>query len=121
MHRLGARFRADEGRPALPYYLIGHSAGEQLLVRLAAFLPTEAGRIVAANPGSHLFPTRERDFGYGFGALPEDLSSDDVLRRYLAAPLTLYLGPGEPMVDYHHDQTPPAMQLCGQRLERAVS
>lgn len=116
--RLVARIRADEGRPALPYYLIGHSAGGQFLVRLAAFLPTEAGRIVAANPGSHLFPTRERDFGYGFGALPAELSSDDVLRRYLAAPLTLYLGTGDTLVEANLDQSPAAMQQGGNRLER---
>ena len=119
--RLVARIRADEGRPALPYYLIGHSAGGQFLVRLAAFLPTEAGRIVAANPGSHLFPTRERDFGYGFGALPEELSSDDVLRRYLAAPLTLYLGTGDTLVESNLDQSPAAMQQGGNRLERGRS
>lgn len=116
--RLVERIRADEGRPALPYYLIGHSAGGQFLVRLAAFLPTEAGRIVAANPGSHLFPTRERDFGYGFGALPAELSSDEVLRRYLAAPLTLYLGTGDTLVEANLDQSPAAMLQGGNRLER---
>ena len=116
--RLVERIRTDEGRPALPYYLIGHSAGGQFLVRLAAFLPTEAGRIVAANPGSHLFPTRERDFGYGFGALPVELSSDEVLRRYLAAPLTLYLGTGDTLVEANLDQSPAAMLQGGNRLER---
>ena len=116
--RLVERIRADEGRPALPYYLIGHSAGGQFLVRLAAFLPTDAGRIVAANPGSHLFPTRERDFGYGFGALPAELSSDEVLRRYLAAPLTLYLGTGDTLVEANLDQSPAAMLQGGNRLER---
>ena len=116
--RLVERIRADEGRPALPYYLIGHSAGGQFLVRLAAFLPTEAGRIVAANPGSHLFPTRERDFGYGFGALPAELSSDEVLRRYLAAPLTLYLGTGDTLVEANLDQSPAAMLQGGNRLDR---
>ncbi len=116
--RLVERIRADEGRPALPYYLIGHSAGGQFLVRLAAFLPTEARRIVAANPGSHLFPTRERDFGYGFGALPAELASDEVLRRYLAAPLTLYLGTGDTLVESNLDQSPAAMLQGGNRLER---
>jgi len=116
--QLVARIRADEGRPQLPYYLIGHSAGGQFLVRLAAFLPTEAARIVAANPGSLLFPTRERDFGYGFGALPPELGSDDVVRRYLAAPLTLYLGTGDTLVESNLDQSPAAMLQGGNRLER---
>jgi poly(3-hydroxybutyrate) depolymerase len=116
--RLVERIRADEGRPGMPYYLIGHSAGGQFLVRLAAFLPTEAGRIVAANPGSHLFPTRERDFGYGFGALPPELSSDDVVRRYLAAPLTLYLGTADTLVESNLDQSAAAMLQGGNRLAR---
>ncbi|MFN5561714.1 MAG: hypothetical protein ACK5CF_13275, partial [Opitutaceae bacterium] len=59
---------------------------------LAAFRPEGPVRIIAANPGSHLFPTRDADFGYGFGALPTEWSDDASLRRYLAAPLTFYLG-----------------------------
>ena len=42
--------RQQEGRP-LAYSLLGHSAGGQFLERLAAFVPTQAGRIVVANPG----------------------------------------------------------------------
>jgi len=84
--------RAAENRPGLPYYVIGHSAGGQMLTRLAAFLPGEATRIVAANPGTLIFPNREAAFPLGFGGLPDALSNDDALRRYLAAPLTLYLG-----------------------------
>ena len=90
--RLVADLLAKEGRPELPYYYLGHSAGGQFLVRLAAFLPAGPKRIIAANPGSHLFPTREAEFGYGFGALPPQWSDDESLRRYLAAPLTFYLG-----------------------------
>lgn len=116
--RIVAHVRTREGRPALPYYLIGHSAGGQFLVRLAAFLPGEATRIVAANAGSHLFPTRAATFGYGFAGLPPELSSDEVLRRYLAAPLTLYQGTGDTIADPNMDATPPAMQQGRNRLER---
>lgn len=90
--RLVADVLTKEGRSELPYYYLGHSAGGQFLVRLAAFLPEGPKRIIAANPGSHLFPTRETEFGYGFGGLPPPWSDDESLRRYLAAPLTLYLG-----------------------------
>lgn len=90
--RLVADLLAKEGQPELPYYYLGHSAGGQFLVRLAAFLPEGPKRIIAANPGSHLFPTREAEFGYGFGGLPAQWSDDESLRRYLAAPLTFYLG-----------------------------
>ena len=116
--KIVAHVRALEGKPALPYYLIGHSAGGQFLVRLAAFLPAEATRIVAANPGSLLFPTREQKFGYGFGGLPAELSSDDVMRRYLAAPLTLYLGTGDITPEHSFDASPAGMVQGPNRLAR---
>jgi poly(3-hydroxybutyrate) depolymerase len=116
--RIVAQVRELEGRPALPYYLIGHSAGGQFLGRLAAFLPGEAVRIVAANPGSHLFPDREQEFGYGFGGLPSALSDDAVLRAYLAAPLTLYLGTGDITPEHSFDQSPAGMRQGPNRLER---
>jgi pimeloyl-ACP methyl ester carboxylesterase len=116
--RIVAEVRAMEGKPALPYYLIGHSAGGQFLVRLAAFFPGEATRIVAANPGSELFPSRDQNFGYGFGGLPAELSTDEILQRYLAAPLTLYLGTGDNRPDEDFDGSPPAMRQGGSRLER---
>lgn len=116
--RLVAEVRALEKWPDLPYYLIGHSAGGQFLVRMAAFLPGEATRIVAANPGSHLFPERGQEFGYGFGGLPAELGNDDVIRRYLAAPLTFFLGTGDVLVEPSLDTTEPAMKQGPNRLMR---
>lgn len=116
--RIVAHVRGLEGRVDLPYYLIGHSAGGQFLVRLAAFLPGEAVRIVAANAGSHLFPTREREFGYGFGGLPPELGNDDVLRRYLAARLTLYQGTGDILPSSNLDVSEPALRQGPHRLAR---
>jgi dienelactone hydrolase len=113
-----AHVRALEQQPELPYYLIGHSAGGQFLVRLAGFLPGQARRIVAANPGSDLFPTRDQPFGYGFGGLPDELSNDEVLRRYLAAPLTLYLGTDDIYPRPSFDDSPPAMKQGPHRLAR---
>lgn len=84
--------RRREGKPKMPYYLIGHSAGGQFLCRLTGFIPTDAERIVAANPGSHLFPTGEMPFPYGFGKLPETLNGDDALKRFLARKMTIYVG-----------------------------
>jgi poly(3-hydroxybutyrate) depolymerase len=116
--KMVAYVRRLEARPALPYYLIGHSAGGQFLVRLAAFLPGEAVRIVAGNPGSHLFPDRVQEFGYGFGGLPAELSSDEVMRRYLAAPLTFYLGTGDITPEHSFDASPAGMKQGPNRLER---
>jgi pimeloyl-ACP methyl ester carboxylesterase len=116
--KLVAHVRELEARPGLPYYLIGHSAGGQFLVRMTAFQPGEARRIIAANPGSHLFPHREAPFGYGFGGLPAELATDAVLRRFLAAPLTLYLGTGDVVQDESLDQTADAMKQGATRIER---
>ena len=116
--KIVAHVRALEGKPALPYYLIGHSAGGQFLVRLTAFLPAGAARIVAANPGSLLFPARDQKFGYGFGELPAELSNDEVIRRYLAAPLTLYLGTGDNTPEPSFDASPAGMVQGPHRLAR---
>ena len=110
--------RGLEGKPKLPYYLIGHSAGGQFLVRLAAFMPGEAVRIVAANPGSHLFPDRVQQFGYGFGGLPDELSNDEVMKRYLAARLTIYLGTGDVTPEHSFDASAEGMKQGPNRLAR---
>jgi poly(3-hydroxybutyrate) depolymerase len=115
--RIVAEVQAKEGA-ALPYFLIGHSAGGQFLVRMAAFLPGEAEWIVAANPGSHLFPVRDQNFGYGFGGLPAELSNDEVIRRYLAAPLTIYLGTADNTPENSFDDSPEGMRQGPNRLAR---
>ena len=84
--------RREEGRPDLPYWMIGHSAGAQFLGRFAAFLPSEAQRIVLANPSAYVAPTRKAKFPYGYGGLPSAISGDKQIRRYLAMPITVYLG-----------------------------
>jgi len=110
--------RKLEKNNSIPYYLIGHSAGGQFLVRMAAFLPGDAKRIVAGNPGSDLFPTKAQNFGYGFGGLPEALSNDEVLKAYLAAPLTLYLGTDDIRPEHNFDESAEGMVQGKSRLER---
>lgn len=118
VNRIAKEIRRREGRTGMPYSLIGHSGGGQFLVRLAAFVPTEAQRIVAANPGTHTFPTVSADFPYGFGGLPSELQSDEVLRAYLAQPLTIFLGEKDIERDEYLD-TKPAADAQGQvRFER---
>lgn len=115
---LVAAVRTREEKPALPYYLIGHSAGAQFLVRLAAYLPGEARRIVAGNAGSLLFPSRDHPFGYGLGGLPPELCDDAMLQRYFAAPLTLYLGTGDVTPKKRFDASEPAMRQGPHRYGR---
>ncbi|MEW6304917.1 MAG: hypothetical protein AB1705_15695 [Verrucomicrobiota bacterium] len=109
--------RRREGRPDMPYYFIGHSAGGQFLTRLAGFSPTGAKRIVAANPGTQLFPTTELKFPYGFGEVPEPAGGDEGLKRYLAQPLTLYLGTAD-TGSKDLDRTETAMKQGATRIER---
>jgi poly(3-hydroxybutyrate) depolymerase len=118
-----AAVQVATGAEPRPYYVIGHSAGGQFVARLVALAgPLGAERVVSANPGSHLFPTRELPYGYGFGGLPDELSNDDALRRYLAAPLTFYLGRGD--TDPQHrslDRSAPALQQGPHRYARGLA
>ena len=113
-----AAVRGREKRADLPYYLIGHSAGAQFLVRLAAYLPGEARRIVAGNAGSLLFPSRNHKFGYGLDGLPPELSDDVMLRRYFASPLTLYLGTADNTPRRRFDASEDGMKQGPHRLAR---
>lgn len=116
--KIVAEVRAREQKPALPYYLIGHSAGAQFLVRLAAYMPGEAQRIVSGNAGSLLFPSRDHEFGYGLGGLPPELSDEAMLRRFFAAPLTLYLGTADTTPKRRFDASEAAMKQGPHRLGR---
>jgi pimeloyl-ACP methyl ester carboxylesterase len=109
--------RKRAGRPEMPYYFIGHSAGGQFLVRLSALLPTGVQRVVAANPGSQLFPTRDLPFPYGFGGLPEELGGDSALKRFLAQPLTLFQGTAD-VLGENLDVSATAMKQGATRIER---
>ncbi|MDD3179289.1 MAG: hypothetical protein PHQ04_02940 [Opitutaceae bacterium] len=93
--RLVGEVRRREAQPGMPYYLLGHSGGGQIVAKMAMFMPGEARRLVAANPGSNVFPDKSIPFPYGLGGLPDELSNDEILRQYCAAPLTLFLGTGD--------------------------
>ena len=95
LNRLVAAVREMEGAPKMPYYFLGHSGGGQFVAKMAMFMPDGPVRFVAANPGSNVFPDKEIPFPYGLGGLTPELSGDDILKRYCAAPLTLYLGTGD--------------------------
>ncbi len=118
VNRIAREIRRREGRAEMPYSLIGHSGGAQFLVRLAAFIPTEASRIVAANPGTYIIPILSAEFPYGFGGLPEELRSEEVLRAYLAQPLTIYLGSEDTQRDEYLDILPAADAQGRMRFER---
>ena len=90
--KLAAYIRGREGNPQLPWLLAGFSAGGQFVSRMAAFIDLDAERLIAMAAGSTMFPTRDMEFGLGFGGLPDELSNDERIRRYLALPMTIYIG-----------------------------
>lgn len=111
--------RLREQRPAMPYYLFGHSGGAQFLVRMAGFVTSGAERIVVANAGAQLFASRELPYPYGFGNLPHEVSDDAALKRYLEQPLTLYLAADDCQRDDYLDLTETADRQGVNRCERA--
>jgi pimeloyl-ACP methyl ester carboxylesterase len=114
------RIRVEENRPDLPYYLLGHSAGAQLLSRFAAFVPNAARRIVIANPSTYLWPTRDIGFPYGFGALPDALGNDEAIRRYLAQPVTIFLGTADVTRGANLNVSESAMRQGPNRYQRGL-
>ena len=108
--------RTQEGRP-LAYSLLGHSAGAQFLDRLAAFVPTEARRIVVANPGSYVFPSLQIAAPYGLGKVYSGADGEAQLRRYLEQPITIYLGQGDVKAD-DRDPSPEAQAEGASRYQR---
>jgi hypothetical protein len=111
--------RRQEGRP-LAYSLLGHSAGAQFLDRLAAFVPTEARRIVVANPGSYVVPSLDIAAPYGLGMVYAPAEGDAQLRRYLSQPLTIYLGEGDTRDD-DRDESPAALAEGASRYQRGLN
>jgi poly(3-hydroxybutyrate) depolymerase len=116
---LVAWLRREEDRP-LAYSLLGHSAGGQFLDRLAAFVPTDARRIVVANAGSYVFPTMEIDAPYGLGKVYLGADGEAALRRYLQQPLTIYLGQSDTRDDARNDY-PEARAQGASRYQRGVN
>jgi dienelactone hydrolase len=110
--------RQQEGRP-LAYSLLGHSAGGQFLERLAAFVPTQAKRIVVANPGSYVFPSLEIAAPYGLGKIYAGAEGEAQLRRYLELPLTIYLGEADTRDD--RDDSSEARAQGASRHQRGVN
>ncbi len=76
-----------------PIYMFGHSAGAQFLSRVVAYArPEGVARFVLANPSTYVVPSVDWEAPYGFGGLPPTLFDGSEIRRYLEAPLTIYLG-----------------------------
>jgi pimeloyl-ACP methyl ester carboxylesterase len=72
------------------YDIFGHSAGGQILHRLALFAPdSKTGRIVAANAGFYTVPAHE--VALPFGLAETDITDDDLVESF-SKDLVLLLG-----------------------------
>jgi dienelactone hydrolase len=113
--------RRREGRPDMPYYLFGHSAGGQFLSRVAAFAPPPGvARIVIANSSSHVAASLDEPAPYGMGDVFEVTEAEARLQTYLNLPVTIYLGEEDTgSKDLHNNRA--ARRQGSQRLERGES
>lgn len=110
--------RRQEGKPELPIYLFGHSAGGQFLSRVAAFSDLiDVRRIVIANPSSHVVADLNEAAPYGLGGVFDPAAGEDALRRYLGLPITIYLGDRD-TGSYRLHGHPAAQRQGTNRLER---
>lgn len=110
----------QEGRPDADAYLFGHSAGGQFLSRVAAYdPPSEARRIIIANPSTYVWPDTEEDAPYGFDRLDDGATEEELLRAYLAAPVTVFLGTTD-TGDEDLVTNEPAQRQGANRLERGL-
>ncbi len=84
------RVVAVTGSRQQTYDIFGHSAGGQILHRLAIFKPDSlAGRIVAANSGFYTIPSHEVALPFGVGGT--EISSNDLVKAF-SENLVLLLG-----------------------------
>jgi pimeloyl-ACP methyl ester carboxylesterase len=119
VHELVAWVRKQEQRD-MDYSLIGHSAGGQFLSRVAAFVPTDAKRIVIANPSTHVIPNLNVEAPFGMGKVYSGSGAEAKLRRYLEQPVTIFLGTAD-LGDENRNDGPAARVQGITRYERGLN
>jgi poly(3-hydroxybutyrate) depolymerase len=102
------------------FFLFGHSAGGQLVHRMATFGWIDSiERAIAANSGAYTLPLRGQPFPWGVdgGGI-----GDDDLRRAFSRPLTILLGGKDVDPDDEHlPREPEAMRQGPYRLARGLN
>lgn len=99
---------------ARTYSIYGHSAGAQLVHRLAFFLPSaRVTSILSANAGAYMLPDFAHRFPYGLGASGV---TEDQLKQALQKPVVVLLGDAD--VDPHHPALPKGAEPEAQGLHR---
>lgn len=110
--------RDHAGRPDAPIVLFGHSAGAQMLSRVMAYCPLpDTLRVVIANPSSYVAPSLIESAPFGFASTVDVRKREEQLARYLAQPITIYLGDAD-TGDDRLDKSRRAQRQGRTRLER---
>jgi hypothetical protein len=73
---------------------------------------------VASNAGTITFPRKDWKYPYGLGELPDELTNDEALRRFLSQPLTFYLAQDDTERDEYLDVSKEADLQGTTRIER---
>ncbi len=111
--RKGAGSRRDR------FFMFGHSAGAQLVHRMATFGWIDSiDHAVAANAGAYTLPMHDQPFPWGVG----DMVTDDGLRRLFSRPFTIHLGDKDvDPNDEHLPREPEAMRQGPYRFKRGMN
>jgi len=111
-----ARERAGSKRDR--FFLFGHSAGSQLVHRMATFGWLDSiERAVAANAGSYTLPVHGEQFPFGLDGAPE--VGEDGIRRLFSRPIIVQLGSADiDPNDPHLPREPGAMRQGPYRFAR---
>ncbi len=118
---LQAWARQHEGRPDARFVMLGHSAGAQMLSRVAAYCPVpDTDRIIVANPSSYVGPSLIDPAPFGFKDLLDVGAREAALASYLAKPITIYLGDHD-IGDERLDRSSQARRQGRNRLERGLN
>lgn len=110
----------DQENRTLPYAMMGHSAGAQFLSRLAAYTPTNATRIVIANPSTYVFANLDVKAPYGFGGIYSTKTAMSQLKRYLATPITIFLGEKD-ITNKYINNSSAALAQGNKRFDRGLN
>lgn len=112
--------RRRSGATRERYFLYGHSAGGQLVHRMATFAwPARVEHAITANAGSYTLPVHDEAFPFGLGGTAV---TDDERRALFGRPITILLG--EDDNDPTHYQLPKdagAMRQGPHRFARGLT
>lgn len=113
--------REHEGRPDARFVMFGHSAGAQMLSRVAAYCPVaDTDRIIVANPSSYVAPSLIDPAPFGFADILDVGAREAALASYLSKPITVYLG-GQDVGGERLDRSRHALRQGRNRLERGLN